>query len=136
MVTLFWGPGPTARQNLRDIGHHDYSIGVSDAPPVLVDSLTNKGWRLGCGTEGGERERDAEVAVAHDGGGGMDCFPCFGVPANSAERDQHSSATPHHHHTHTHILPPPHKPTTLQTTPRLTRALRDVKTYVVLVLIT
>ena len=52
MVTLFWGPGPTARQNLRDIGHHDYSIGVSDAPPVLVDSLTNKGWRLGCGTEG------------------------------------------------------------------------------------
>jgi len=58
MVTLFWGPGPTARQNLRDIGHHDYSIGVSDAPPVLVDSLTNKGWRLGCGTEGRERERE------------------------------------------------------------------------------
>jgi hypothetical protein len=61
----------------------------------------------------------------------MDCFRRFGVPANSAERASEINIRPRLRIIT--VLPTNHKPQlTLQTTPRLTRALRNAQTYVVL----
>jgi hypothetical protein len=127
LVTLFCKLYNTSQPYLRPLvpqpvrtyvifGHHDYSIGVSDAFQSRGQPCEQR-LPIGVWDRGGDAEVEVAVALR-----GMDCFRCFGVPANSAEPSQINIRPRLRIISH-----PPHKPTTLQTTPRLTRALRNGK---------